>query len=152
MFLTCKFSIQMTAWFLLVSVLKLVQEVVAAIGNADVELGNASLLLLPVLRILDHPGQFALHPGFLVCNTAVGVQGRELTIREGRKRGNTQVDTNLSRGRMHGLWHIYLGLESDVPVVSLPGDGRFLTCLPPHGVARRRPSLSWVGRPCAHPP
>src|SRR4029434_489228 len=103
---------------------ELVQEVVATIGNADVELGNASLLLLPVLRILDHPGQLAPHPGFLVCNTAVGVQrGIELTIRERRKGGNPQVDANGGCRRMHRFWDGYLNLESHVTVVALPGDG-----------------------------
>src|SRR6266700_1527726 len=96
---------------------ELVQEVTAAIGDAVV-------LLLPILRVFDHARKASLHAGFLLLDTSIGIEGRmQTTIRERRKGGNTQVNPNLSRGRMYGLRHVHLHLEGNKPMLSLSGDG-----------------------------
>ena len=101
-----------------------VQEIVSAIGDADIEPGNAVLLFLPVLRILHHARESALHAGFLDRVCTVGIErGMQHPIRERGKGGNPQVDTHVRGGRMHGYWDIQLHLEGHKPVVPLPGDG-----------------------------
>ena len=129
------------------------QEIVAAIGNADIELGNTALLLLPVLRILHHASQLALHPGFFLCGTTIGIErGMQCAIGEGGKGGNPQVNADVSRGRMHGVWHVHLDLEGHKPMLPLPGDGDVLDgALDGRDCARTRPSRSWADRPGAHP-
>src|SRR6266702_3322947 len=84
---------------------ELVQEVTAAFGNAALEFGDAVGWFLPL-------------------DTSIGMEGRmQTTIRERRKGGNTQVNPNLSRGRMYGLRHVHLHLEGNKPMLSLSGDG-----------------------------
>ena len=100
---------------------ELVQEVVAAIGNADIEPGNAALLLLPVLRILHHARESALHASFLGRVCTVGIEwGMQRSIRERGKGGNPQVDAHVGGGRMHGVWDIQLHLEGHKPMLPLP--------------------------------
>jgi hypothetical protein len=66
------------------------QEIVAAIGNVDVKLGDALLLFLPILRVLHHACELALHAGFLFLNTPIGIEGRiQSAIGECRERGDT---------------------------------------------------------------
>src|SRR4029450_13014525 len=106
---------------------ELMQEVVAAIGNADIELRNTSLLLLPVAGVLHHASQIALHTGFLGGHTAVGLQrGMQLAIRDRRKGGNPQVDPNVRCRRMYRGFNLHLDLEGHKPVLSLSGDGDVL--------------------------
>src|SRR5262245_43024953 len=105
----------------------MVQEIVTAIGNADIELGDTLLLLLPVLRVFDHTPELPLHAGLLGFNTPIGMEGRmQGAIGEGRKCRNAQVDTDFSSGRMPGLKQVHLDLKSHKPVFALTGDGDVL--------------------------
>ena len=74
---------------------ELVQEIVAAIGNADIEPGDPALLLLPVLGVLHHARQTPLHAGFLLLDTAIGIERRiQRASRGGGKGGNPQVNAH----------------------------------------------------------
>src|SRR5439155_16726972 len=58
---------------------------------------------------------------------AIRIEGRmQGAIRESRKGGNPQVDTDLSRGRMHQGIEIHLDLERDTPMGAIPGDSDIL--------------------------
>src|SRR5215471_15597001 len=103
------------------------QKIVTAIGNADIELGDTLLLLLPVLGVGDHARELALYTGFLLLDTSVGIERRmQGAIGEGRERGDTQINPDLSTGSMHGLRQVHLDLERHKPMFPLSGDGDVL--------------------------
>lgn len=102
---------------------KLVQEIVAAIGNADIELRNAALVLLPVAGVLHLAGELALHPGFLRGVAFVRIERwMQRAIRERGKGGNAQVNAQVCGGRMHGDRHVQFDLKGDKPVCALSGN------------------------------
>jgi hypothetical protein len=102
----------------------LVQQIVATGGHADIQLGKAPLRRFPVAGGVDHARQTPLQTGFLLFNTAIGVERRRpLASRGGGQGGYPQVNTYLSHRGMHGRWDIQLNLQGYNPVLALSGDG-----------------------------
>src|SRR5712692_8135504 len=95
---------------------ELMQEIVSAIGDTDIKLGNTSLLLLPVAGVCDHPSQTPLHPSFFLRDTTVGIDRRvQCSIRERRKGRDTQINPDLRRRGMHWSGNLHLSLTVWTP-------------------------------------